>query len=106
MAAFSRHPLKNLPIGKTNRRNKTSPRTFSFELLENRRMLDAVPQMVRDLNVITLASSIGPMASIGDTAFFSADDGIHGAELWKSGGTANGTILVKDITPGNVGSKP
>jgi ELWxxDGT repeat protein len=27
----------------------------------------------------------------------------HGAELWKSDGTEGGTVLVKDIEPGNGG---
>lgn len=33
-------------------------------------------------------------------AYFSADDGVHGAALWSSDGTADGTVLVKEIIPG------
>jgi ELWxxDGT repeat protein len=33
----------------------------------------------------------------GGTLFFSAHDPIHGRELWKSDGTADGTIMVKEI---------
>jgi ELWxxDGT repeat protein len=36
-------------------------------------------------------------AVLGDTFFFSADDGIRGINLWKSDGTREGTVLVKDL---------
>jgi len=39
-----------------------------------------------------------------DAVYFIADDRIFGNELWKSDGTEAGTILVKDIYPGNKGS--
>ncbi|HSP81726.1 MAG TPA: ELWxxDGT repeat protein, partial [Myxococcaceae bacterium] len=39
--------------------------------------------------------------------FFTADDGTHGRELWRSSGTGgDGTFLVKDIHPGPASSEP
>lgn len=34
----------------------------------------------------------------------SADDGVHGYELWISDGTQEGTSMIKDINPGNASS--
>jgi ELWxxDGT repeat protein len=48
----------------------------------------------------------GDLTAAGGVLFFSADDGEHGRELWKSDGTAAGTVLVKDIRPGIGWSAP
>jgi len=41
-----------------------------------------------------------------DAAFFIADDGVHGTELWWSDGTGGGTFLLRDIAPGDRPSSP
>jgi ELWxxDGT repeat protein len=43
---------------------------------------------------------------MGGTLYFSANDGKDGRELWKSDGTAAGTVMVKDIKSGGKGSYP
>lgn len=40
------------------------------------------------------------LVAVNGTLFFTATDAVHGRELWKSDGTAAGTVLVKDILPG------
>lgn len=59
--------------------------------------------LVKDLGAV---SSPGQLRTVGDTLFFSLDDGAHGSELWKTDGTSGGTGLVKDINPGAAGSDP
>ena len=46
------------------------------------------------------------LTNVNGTLFFTANDGTNGRELWKSDGTAAGTVLVKDINPGSAGSYP
>jgi ELWxxDGT repeat protein len=42
-----------------------------------------------------------PLTNVNGTLFFPADDGVHGWEIWKSDGTAAGTVLVADLQPGS-----
>jgi len=40
------------------------------------------------------------LIGVGNALFFIANDGVHGFELWRSDGTPEGTMLVRDIRPG------
>jgi ELWxxDGT repeat protein len=48
----------------------------------------------------------GSLADLGGTLVFQATDGVSGAELWKSDGTAAGTAQVADLLPGSGDSFP
>jgi trimeric autotransporter adhesin len=41
------------------------------------------------------------MTDLNGTLYFTVSDNVHGRELWKSDGTAAGTVLVKDIRTGS-----
>src|SRR5262245_22766911 len=75
-----------------------------LEALEDRAALSLTPPMVLDINTHTYSSNPSESVAIGSTANFTADDGVNGEELWKSDGSAAGTILLKDITPGSASS--
>lgn len=49
-----------------------------------------------------MPSSSNPLqlTNYNNELYFTADDGVHGRELWKSNGTEAGTVLVKDIRSG------
>ncbi len=44
--------------------------------------------------------------ALGGKFYYTANDGVHGTELWVTDGTEAGTMMVKDIYAGSTGSTP
>lgn len=55
---------------------------------------------------IGVGSDPSDLVRAGNRAFFVADDGTTGRELWVSNGQRRGTRRVADLVPGRVGSAP
>jgi ELWxxDGT repeat protein len=66
----------------------------------------------------TLVSNINPgsygavryfggfLTNMSGTLFFSANDGSHGYQLWKSDGTSSGTVMLSDVNTSGYGPDP
>ncbi|NRD64533.1 hypothetical protein HRD49_22520, partial [Corallococcus exiguus] len=61
-------------------------------------------RLLRDIHAGTAGTTYGKSGGeglrVGRTLFYVASDLSNGGELWKSDGTPEGTVLVKDIRPG------
>jgi ELWxxDGT repeat protein/VCBS repeat-containing protein len=79
-----------------------APVRLSLEALDERVVLSGTPQLI-DLNG-TGASAPADFVQIGSIAYFTADNGTAGRELWRTDGTAAGTSMVRDIRSGSSGS--
>ena len=115
MFCLAKHSSRNHPSG--FRRTRSS-RKIHLEPLEPRLALTVTAQLLEDINDtenqtwdLTPGSStaeftVNDFVTVGDFSYFSAFDGVHGYELWKTDGTAAGTVMVKDINPGAADSRP
>lgn len=81
-----------------------------IELMEPRTLLAADFALLADIFPGSQGSSIGESFAetvvIGDWLYFTAVDGVHGRELWRTDGTPENTEMVADILPGSASSDP
>jgi ELWxxDGT repeat protein len=61
---------------------------------------------VQDISPGPLSSSPFNLTALGDLLYFTARTTEAGAELWKSDGTAAGTVMVADMCPGPCNGNP
>ncbi|MBD0255804.1 MAG: T9SS type A sorting domain-containing protein [Cytophagales bacterium] len=62
--------------------------------------------MLKDIHPGTGSADPSRVVTVGNTLYFAARNAANGAELWRSNGTAAGTVLVRDILAGTGGSAP
>lgn len=76
---------------------------FAYDTIQGVRLVKELPS-----NPLSVDLSPDNLTNLNGTLFFTATDGSNGAnrELWKSNGTANGTVRVKDINSGDFDSDP
>jgi ELWxxDGT repeat protein len=81
---------------------------LTVEALEDRCLLDSGLSAAIVADIVPGAAGSNPayFLAVNGTLYFTAEDSAHGRELWKSDGTAAGTVLVKDINPGSGSSSP
>ncbi|MBT9560019.1 MAG: hypothetical protein IV100_28575, partial [Myxococcales bacterium] len=65
-------------------------------------------ELVKDIKVGTSGGFVGNerFVAMGAKAFFAADDGVNGVELWMSDGTTGGTQEVVNLAPSSASSSP
>jgi len=59
-----------------------------------------VVQLIKDINPGQTSSDPAGFVTLDGIAYFRANDGTHGFEMWRSDGTEGGTQLVSDLNPG------
>lgn len=80
---------------------------FATDALLGQHALHVTDGTTAGTRLVRTFRRIGAMVGFVDArAYFAADDGVAGMELWKSDGTAAGTAMVADIAAGRLDSSP
>src|SRR4051794_12902256 len=88
------------------RRDSRAFRPSPAEVLERRVLLDG-GSILYDINRTTDQLDPENIVTVGDVAYFTGRPQVAGGgELFKTDGTPQGTVLVKEIMPGIAGSEP
>ncbi|MGC1272443.1 MAG: ELWxxDGT repeat protein [Planctomycetaceae bacterium] len=83
------------------RRSRVASRPAAVERLEDRLLLAATPVLLGDLNVsATYSSDPQEFTTVGSTVFFTAQIAQGGRQLWKTDGTAGGTVQITNAASG------
>jgi ELWxxDGT repeat protein len=61
-------------------------------------------RLLLDINPGSPSSNPRYFTQVNNLAFFIADDGVHGSQLWESNGSAAGTLMVHDFNSGKPNS--
>src|SRR6186997_352706 len=84
---------------------RSTPRSsHGVEALESRRLLSV--SFLKDINPTPTEGTLNFSAVLDGKLYFTQFDPTSGMELWRSDGTAEGTVLFKDIWPGVASSSP
>ena len=76
------------------------------EQLEGRTVLSAAPSPLLAANLSPPTSAQPQLAAVGNEVFFTAKDASGSEALWKTDGTQQGTVLVKDFASSAANSQP
>jgi ELWxxDGT repeat protein len=55
------------------------------------------PKLLKSIAATSASSSPSDLFVWKDHVYFQADDGVRGRELWRTDGTMQGTVLVRDV---------
>jgi ELWxxDGT repeat protein len=91
-----RHPLATPVVLPALGPGRLTGSLLRLERLEDRALPSAV--LLRDIHDYTVDSAPDAITPVGGVAYFAANDGVHGRELWRTDGTEAGTYLVADRT--------